>query len=72
MKKGILPPFKTPTRKTFDASYIRISNSDWKTYGGEMAIWLAGVKYARNQIKAELLKQERIKRMKEISKQSKS
>lgn len=62
MKKGVLPPFEQPTRKSFDQSYQKISNDDWNTYGAEMAIWLAGVKYATRKIKSQLLKQKRTKK----------
>lgn len=58
-KKGILPNIEEPTRTNFNVSYSRISTADWNKYGAEFAIWLAGVKYATNKIKAELLKQKK-------------
>jgi hypothetical protein len=58
-KKGVVPHIEPPTRETFNTSYGRISNTDWNTYGAEMAIWLAGYKYAENKIKSTLLKQQK-------------
>jgi hypothetical protein len=60
-REGIIPKLEQPTRENFDRSYNRISSSDWNKYGAEMAVWLAGVKFAENRIKKELISKKKSK-----------